>query len=126
MIIYYVYFHPSGIDLPFLKKSQRNHHNASVIMPVDDQNQSDVETRQPSVAFMESGTELRPVSRLSVSSPVLDEADYSPSKKCKRVIRRTHSEPPESGDVPITVVDFIKARRSWKSMTRERVQSGDH
>ena len=78
----------------------------------------------------DEATELRPVSRLSVSSPVLDEADYSPSKKA--VIRRTYSEPPEASEGAENIcfnhatVDLKAARRSWKSMTRERVQSGGH
>ena len=50
--------------------------------------------RPLTLAFKEPETsELGPVSRHSISTPVLDENDYSPPKS---PVRRTLSEPPES------------------------------
>lgn len=87
MIIYYVYFHPSGIELPFISKKQPENANGDA-------------------------TEMRPMSSLSVSTPALDEADNS-----KKFVRRTNSEPPCQTEVVNP--------RSWKLMTRDRMNSGE-
>lgn len=98
MIIYYIYFHPSGINIPFLKNRK-------------DKTRGEDEGPRLSLA-----TELRPITLESVSTPALDEADLSaPNKKC---VRRTISEP-----VPQNHIENIKARRSLKKM---RQGSGDH
>ncbi len=66
-----------------------------------------------------AGQELRPISRMSASNPVLDQTDSKDPSKKKELVRRTVSAPSRE-----EVFSDILARRSWKDMARERFQSG--
>jgi len=118
MVIYYVFFHPSGVDVPFCKKRRRrptsNESAVGSSTGPNDQAEGQTQNERPiTLAFQEPETsELGPISRLSVSTPVLDEGDHSPSPP-KSPVRRTLSEPPE-GQGDHVVIDF-KARRSIKN-----------
>ena len=94
MLIYYIYFHPSEIEVPlFLKWSkakQRRDHQTYPKPEPDHEEEIELEQVQANSCASE------------VVQPVLDEADFSPSKK----VTRTQSEP-----VPIVLT------RTWKLMT---------
>ncbi len=139
MIIYYVYFHPTGINIDFLNSHNFNFINKAnndtnanlngLVDPVQevhpvtttsgsDNAGEDLEQNSanpgPTTAI-----ELRPMSRLSSSTPVLDETDSKgkedKNNQPRELVRRTVSAPsPEEDEV---VVDF-SARRSWKGMAR--------
>ena len=67
MVIYYLYFHPTGVDVPFLSKKRQK---SDVVRPI----------------------ELSTVQPLSASTPVLSEEP--PSKTNRERVQRTLSEPP--------------------------------